>query len=262
MKKTKKISLIILIIILILVFTSIVSSQAISGLVEVIDASLIGKKLASGSIYNPDENSCITSKYTMLTVLLLENIINGKKTIVYVIDTNPNFKFNDSIMAISSRAAKELGENNNVQIAVKVTVLKEGTSVQPGNQNQQQNQQQTQTTTTSSTNINQTNQTSETQQTAISSLTSPIPIYTNAKQTNTTYYYIQVGAFKSKDNAIILAQKLKNLGYKVFIYYNQLYKVIVGPYTKQEEAIELKKLLSNILPNDQPFIFSANIIFE
>ncbi len=275
MNKSREIIVFFTILFFILNFSLILSSQTISGLVEIIDSSLIGKKLSSGSTYNPDENSCITSKYNMLTVLLLENIINGKKTIVYVIDTNPSYKFKDSILAISSRAAKELGETNNVQIAVKITVLKEGTSsssssatsqTQTSNTGQQQtstkttqtNTDKTQDTQTTQTNIGQESQTVTSSQTS----SSTIPIFTGAKQTNVTYYYIQVGAFKNKDNAILLAQKLKNLGYKVFIYFKDLYKVIVGPYTKYEEVTEIKKILLNILPKDQPFVFSTNMLFE
>ncbi|NMC66926.1 MAG: hypothetical protein GYA61_01745 [Spirochaetales bacterium] len=275
MNKSRRIIVYFTILFFILNFSLIISSQTISGLVEIIDPSLIGKKLSSGSTYNPDENSCITSKYNMLTVLLLENIINGKKTIVYVIDTNPTYKFKDSILAISSRAAKELGETNNVQIAVKITVLKEGTSsssTSTSAQSQTTSTGQSQTSTTTSqtstekTQDTQTTQTNTVQETQTSSNSMPnpslIPIYTGAKQTNVTYYYIQVGAFKSKDNAIFLAQKLKNLGYKVFIYFKDLYKVLVGPYTKYEEATEIKKILINILPNDQPFVFSSNMLFE
>lgn len=271
MNESKKIIYIFFILLIILNFSLSVSSQIISGLVEVIDSSLVGKKLASGSIYNPDENSCITSKYNMLTVLLLENIINGKKTIVYVIDTNPNFKYKDSILAISSRAAKELGETNNVQIAVKITVLKEGTSTSATSAtNQQQTSStqtssgndQTQTTQITSSNDGQAQPQTQTQELFTQNITGSIPVFTKARQTNITYYYIQVGAFKNKDNALSLAQKLKNLGYKVFIYYNQLYKVIVGPYGKYEEAVEIKKLLSSILTNDQPFVFSSNSVFE
>ncbi len=254
MKDSRKIILLLIILFFLAIFSLSIFSQNISGLVEIIDPSLNGKKLSSGYIYNPDENSCITSKYKMLSVLLLENILNGKKTIVYVIDTNPTFKYKDSILAISSRAAKELGQTSDLQIAVKISVLKEGTSDQTE-----------QTQTTQST--DQTNQLTSSEQqvqtqTTQTQVSSTIPIFTSGKQTNFTFYYVQVGAFKNRDNAIAIAQKLKDLGYRVFIYYKDLYKVIIGPYNKQEEAIEVKKILSNIFTKDKPFVFSSNLLFE
>ncbi|MFN3410627.1 MAG: SPOR domain-containing protein [Exilispira sp.] len=262
MKKSKKV----IIILLIFFYFSInIYSQAVSGLAELIDPSLIGKKLSSGTIYNPDENSCITSRYNLLTVLMLENIINGKKTIVYVIDNNPSFKFKDSIISISSRAAKELGETGNLQIAVKITVLKEGVSSVPSVSEKsspstplESEQKPAQTTTDTPTSTSQ-----AATQTSIMDYSAQIPVFLSGKQTNSNYYYIQVGAFKNKEDAITVAQKLRNLGYKVFIYYNnQLYKVIVGPYIKYEEAVEVKKILSSIFNKDKPFIFSSNYLFE
>lgn len=279
MKKISKQRLLFIIIILFFTFSIAIFSQVQSGLAEIIDPALIGKKLNSGSIYNPDENSCITANYNLLTVLLLENIINGKKTIVYVIDNNPSFKFKDSIIAISSRAAKELGETANIQIAVKITVLKEGitTTSQTSSTSQTTTSSSTIPTTTSSVTTptsttsttltpTQTQTATESQQTTqiptSKEMVGEIPIYTSGKQTKNTYYYIQVGAFKNKDNAIAIALKLRSLGYKVFIYFNQLYKVCVGPYSKHEEAIEVRKILSGIFINDKPFVFSSNLLFE
>ncbi len=255
--KNKKL---IIIVFFLIFFVLNIYSQSISGLVEVIDPSFIGKKLSSGTIYNPDENSCITSKYPMLTVLLLENLINGKKTIVYVIDTNPSFKFKDSIVAISVRAAKELGETGNNQIAVKITVLKEGTGIQSSQKEQ------TQVTSEDKQTINQPQDGQEKQvkeQETKKNEQFQIPIYTIGKQTSYTYYYVQVGAFKNRDNALAIAEKLKSLGYRVIIYFNKdLYKVLVGPYNNKEEVIEVKKIISSIFPKDQHFVFVTNLLFE
>lgn len=52
---------------------------------------------------------------------------------------------------------------------------------------------------------------------------------------------VQVGSFASRDNADGLQKKLKDKGYPAFVYRNAsenppLFRVRVGPYTKQDEA--------------------------
>lgn len=56
-------------------------------------------------------------------------------------------------------------------------------------------------------------------------------------------YYLQVGAFSSKDNAMALARQLGDLGNAQTVHFNQpdkvLHRVRIGPYTSKEQAESL-----------------------
>lgn len=269
-KKLLQLPILILCVLFLLINNNLIAySQDKSGLAELIDPVFSGKKFSSSLSYNPDENSCITSDYPILSVLLLENIINGRKTIVYVIDNTYQYKYKDSIIAISNRALSELGNSGEKQVPVKISLLKMGSGkVETPSTTQNIDSTGTQNSTTTQTGQSTPASAGE-NQTSINtgsesnlSSTSSIQIITGGQNTAKNYYYIQVGAFKDKNNALQLASKLKSLGYKVFIYYNNLYKVLIGPYNTYEEALEIKKLLSSIIQKDQPFIFSSSVLLN
>jgi len=208
-----------------LFFLFISSDSELTGIAEVFDSSLIGRKLSSGIIYNPDEYVASSNKFDYFSVLLLENLQNGEKTIVYIVDKR-DVKDPDVILYISKRAAIELGEYEKTQIPVKVTLLKKIDKSEYLNKIGEKDS------------ISETVQKEEGKNDTISQA-----------QDKEEKYYIQVGAFSEEENANKLKEKLLIYGYNAIIEKYQgktkvIYKVLVGPYT----YIEAKEIL-NILQN-------------
>lgn len=196
----------------ILLFIS--ASSNLTGIAKVYDSSYIGKTLSSGIIYNPDEYIAGSNKFDYFSVLLIENLTNNKKTIVYIVDKIEP-KSPDTIIYLSSRAAKELGEITRTEFPVKITLLKK---------------------------INKENYLEMIKQNESNEKNA-----TNEVKGN---YFIQVGAFYVKKNVDEVKTKLISLGFNVTIKEKKvnnkiLYKILVGPYTKteaQDVLILIKKL--------------------
>lgn len=192
--------------ILIIIFFLFVSTTSeLTGIVKVYDSSYIGRPLSSGIVYNPDEYIAGSNKFDYFSVLLIENLTNHKKTIVYVVDKiKPSSP--DIILYISKRAAKELGEIIKTEFPVKVTLLKK---------------------------IDKENYLQIMKETSKNALKEKDIVKNN--------YYIQVGAFFIVKNLEEVKNKLISLGFNVIIKEKKvnnkiLYKVLVGPYSKIEAS--------------------------
>jgi len=61
-------------------------------------------------------------------------------------------------------------------------------------------------------------------------------------------FYIQVGAFKNKEYALVVQKNLKKISYSTKIIKRQIdatyyYKLLIGSYQSREEAEEVKRML-------------------
>jgi cell division protein FtsN len=66
------------------------------------------------------------------------------------------------------------------------------------------------------------------------------------KQNQSGKYYLQVGVFRNKENALKLAERLQKLGFKPKTIYTSRYvKVAVGYFQTKREALKTKKELSS-----------------
>ncbi len=154
-----------------------------------------GKKTSNGERFNMNELTCAHKSLPFNTILKVTNLANGKSCEVRVNDRGP-FVLNREI-DLSKAAAVKLGMIGNGTTKVKLEIVKEGAN------------------------------TKLSQQTAASAKKIMKKLYGDTASTSSTtgkttpknltpgtYWDIQLGAFKSKDNAKQFAGKVSKAGFK------------------------------------------------
>jgi|YNPMSStandDraft_2_1061718.scaffolds.fasta_scaffold00088_5 rare lipoprotein A (peptidoglycan hydrolase) len=203
-------------------------SQAneINGICKLYDNKYIGKYFQSGYYYNPEDLVCSSRYYELYSLLIVENINNGKKTLVLVIDNSlPKEDEKDILLYLSKRAFVELSEIYSNILPAKVTLVKKL------NKNEFEN---------SLKNLNKSSQTEIQQKKEDSS---------NIDKTS-KIYYIQVGVFSKEENYKNVQNHLISLGFNVIIKEttinnNKAYKVIIGPFD-YDKISEILKIIQNL----------------
>ncbi len=158
-----------------------------------------GKKTSNGEKFNMNALTCAHKSLPFNTILKVTNLVNGKSCQVRVNDRGP-FVLNREI-DLSKAAAVQLGMIGSGTTKVKLEIVKEGAN------------------------------TKLSQQTAASATKIMKKLYGDAATTGNTasaqkkipagtFWDIQVGAFKSKDNAKARAKELSKAGFKDIVLQN------------------------------------------
>ena len=151
-----------------------------------------GKKTSNGERFNMNDFTCAHKSLPFNTILKVTNLANGKTCEVRVNDRGP-FVLNREI-DLSKAAATKLGMIGTGTTKVKLEIVKKGANTKISQQ-----------TAASATKIMK----KMYGDAATSSSTS-----TTKKLEPGTYWDIQLGAFKSKDNAKTFASKVSKAGFK------------------------------------------------
>lgn len=164
-----------------------------------------GKKTASGERYNQNAFTAAHKTLPFGTRLKVTNLNNGLSTTVVVNDRGPFKK--GRIIDLSNAAAKKINMIGTGTARVRIKSI--------GSSNVSQ-----QATTT---------------KTSVSS----------SYGTDSNTYYIQIGAFSSRDNANNAAQQLSNRGYNYRIKTGSggTYTVQAGPYSSRSKAESVRDTL-------------------
>ena len=154
-----------------------------------------GKKTSNGERFNMNDFTCAHKSLPFNTILKVTNLANGKTCEVRVNDRGP-FVLNREI-DLSKAAATKLGMIGTGTTKVKLEIVKKGTNTKISQQ-----------TAASATKIMK-----KLYGDAATSSTSTTTSTTKKLEPG-TYWDIQLGAFKSKDNAKAFASKVSKAGFK------------------------------------------------
>ena len=157
-----------------------------------------GKKTSNGERFNMNALTCAHKSLPFNTVLKVTNLANGKSCEVRVNDRGP-FVLNREI-DLSKAAAVKLGMIGSGTTKVKLEIVKQGANTKLSQQ-----------TAASATKIMK----KLYGEAATANSTSGIPAPKNLAPG--TYWDIQLGAFKSKDNAKAFASKVSKAGFKEIV---------------------------------------------
>lgn len=211
-------------------FFVLTQTNEINGICKLYDSNLIGKKFSTGYYYNPEDLVASSKFFEPYSLLSIENINNGRKTIVLVIDNSyPLSNEKDVLLYLSKRAFVELNELNSNLIPAKVTLIKKVSKNEIENIVKSNNQ--SEIKEASSSNFKSDNiQNKEDQQQKI--------------------YYIQIGVFSLEENYKNVKKTLESYGFNVIIKEivlnnKKAYKILVGPY-EFEKSKEILKILQNM----------------
>ena len=157
-----------------------------------------GKKTSNGERFNMNDFTCAHKSLPFNTILKVTNLANGKTCEVRVNDRGP-FVLNREI-DLSKAAATKLGMIGTGTTKVKLEIVKKGANTKISQQ-----------TAASATKIMK----KMYGDAATSSSTSTASTTNTTKKLEPgTYWDIQLGAFKSKDNAKAFASKVSKAGFK------------------------------------------------
>ena len=156
-----------------------------------------GKKTSNGERFNMNDFTCAHKSLPFNTILKVTNLANGKTCEVRVNDRGP-FVLNREI-DLSKAAATKLGMIGTGTTKVKLEIVKKGANTKISQQ-----------TAASAAKIMK-KMYGDTATTSASASTSTS---TTKKLEPGTYWDIQLGAFKSKDNAKAFASKVSKAGFK------------------------------------------------
>ena len=157
-----------------------------------------GKKTSNGERFNMNNFTCAHKSLPFNTILKVTNLVNGKTCEVRVNDRGP-FVLNREI-DLSKAAAIKLGMIGSGTTKVKLEIVKKGANTKVSQQ-----------TAASAAKIMK-KMYGEAAASSISSATTSTS--TTKKLEPGTYWDIQLGAFKSKDNAKAFASKVSKAGFK------------------------------------------------
>ena len=152
-----------------------------------------GKKTTNGERFNMNDFTCAHKSLPFNTILKVTNLANGKTCEVRVNDRGP-FVLNREI-DLSKAAAIKLGMIGSGTTKVKLEIVKKGANTKISQQ-----------TAASATKIMK--------KLYGDAATSTSTTSTTKKLEPGTYWDIQLGAFKSKDNAKAFASKVSKAGFK------------------------------------------------
>ena len=152
-----------------------------------------GKKTSNGERFNMNDFTCAHKSLPFNTILKVTNLANGKTCEVRVNDRGP-FVLNREI-DLSKAAAIKLGMIGSGTTKVKLEIVKKGANTKISQQ-----------TAASATKIMK--------KLYGDAATSTSTTSTTKKLEPGTYWDIQLGAFKSKDNAKAFASKVSKAGFK------------------------------------------------
>ena len=152
-----------------------------------------GKKTSNGERFNMNDFTCAHKSLPFNTILKVTNLANGKTCEVRVNDRGP-FVLNREI-DLSKAAAIKLGMIGSGTTKVKLEIVKKGADTKISQQ-----------TAASATKIMK--------KLYGDAATSTSTTSTTKKLEPGTYWDIQLGAFKSKDNAKAFASKVSKAGFK------------------------------------------------
>ena len=155
-----------------------------------------GKKTSNGERFNMNDFTCAHKSLPFNTILKVTNLANGKSCEVRVNDRGP-FVLNREI-DLSKAAATKLGMIGSGTTKVKLEIVKKGANTKISQQ-----------TAASATKIMK-----KLYGDAATSSTTSATTSTTKKLEPGTYWDIQLGAFKSKDNAKAFASKVSKAGFK------------------------------------------------
>ena len=156
-----------------------------------------GKKTSNGERFNMNDFTCAHKSLPFNTILKVTNLANGKTCEVRVNDRGP-FVLNREI-DLSKAAATKLGMIGTGTTKVKLEIVKKGANTKISQQ-----------TAASAAKIMK----KMYGDTAITSASASTSTSTTKKLEPGTYWDIQLGAFKSKDNAKAFASKVSKAGFK------------------------------------------------
>ena len=157
-----------------------------------------GKKTSNGERFNMNDFTCAHKSLPFNTILKVTNLANGKTCEVRVNDRGP-FVLNREI-DLSKAAATKLGMIGTGTTKVKLEIVKKGANTKISQQ-----------TAASATKIMKKLYGDAATSSSTSATTSTS---TTKKLEPGTYWDIQLGAFKSKDNAKAFASKVSKAGFK------------------------------------------------
>lgn len=186
-----------------------------------------GKRTANGEVYDMHKLTAAHKTLPFNTLVEVENLDNGKRVIVRVNDRGPFLK--DRIIDLSYEAAKKLECHSDGVVPVALRIVKADT-----------------VTAVDSGNV----------QAAIPMDQPPASPGKSEKEDTQAgveaprvKFYLQVGAFSEKDNALKMLKNLKlilaDVPFDIY-FQNGLYKVISFPLPSRTRAEELKKALKDI----------------
>ena len=158
-----------------------------------------GKKTSNGERFNMNALTCAHKSLPFNTVLKVTNLANGKSCEVRVNDRGP-FVLNREI-DLSKAAAVKLGMIGSGTTKVKLEIVKEGANTKLSQQ-----------TAASATKIMK--------KLYGTAATTGSTASTEKKLAAGTFWDIQIGAFKSKDNAKARAKELSKAGFKDIVLQN------------------------------------------
>ena len=153
-----------------------------------------GKKTSNGEHFNMNDFTCAHKSLPFNTILKVTNLANGKSCEVRVNDRGP-FVLNREI-DLSKAAATKLGMIGSGTTKVKLEIVKKGANTKLSQQ-----------TAASATKIMK-------KLYGDAATNSSASTSTTKKLEPGTYWDIQLGAFKSKDNAKQFASKVSKAGFK------------------------------------------------
>ena len=156
-----------------------------------------GKKTSNGERFNMNDFTCAHKSLPFNTILKVTNLANGKTCEVRVNDRGP-FVLNREI-DLSKAAAIKLGMIGTGTTKVKLEIVKKGANTKVSQQ-----------TAASAAKIMK----KMYGEAAASSTSATTSTSTTKKLEPGTYWDIQLGAFKSKDNAKAFASKVSKAGFK------------------------------------------------
>lgn len=199
-----------------------------------------GKRTANGEIYDMHKLTAAHKTLPFNTLLEVENLDNGNRVVVRVNDRGPFLK--DRIIDLSYDAAKKLGchADGVVPVALRIVNADSVTNIDTGNASDTIPIDQ-QSGTPGKTETGGTPKKVELKETE--------KPYVSPTEVPQTKFYLQVGAFSQKDNALRMLKNLKLILVDVpfdIYFQNGMYKVISAALPSRTRAEELKKALLDI----------------
>lgn len=189
-----------------------------------------GQKTSSGEVYDMFAMTAAHTTLPLPSYVRVTNPANGRSVIVRVNDRGPFHS--DRIIDLSYAAAYKLRLTNTGSGYVEIEAV-DAAIFKPSNTKLTTNQNTSQPVASNMTENK-------------SAVSTPAVTTTTAATANnnlvTTQYYVQVGAFKSDDNAQKLENRIESLdlatnkGIASALYKDGLYRVKVGPYASRQDA--------------------------
>ncbi len=245
----------ILVFILLVIF---ISGNSIIGISGQISENKIGYETISGISFNSEEFYIFSPYYNLYDIVKIVNIENNKETYGIVID-NSELDNRDLLLELSKRIYSELQAADIEQMPVKVEKIVSfqnfaEAKVKLNNLLGVSNKNSEEIDNTQDDSLKEIDDEKEDNDKSVDNEKDNIQdnneiIITDTDDLNKGFY-VQLGAFIKKENAVSVYNSMKQYGFDIYMIFEntnskKFYKIIIGPFS-WEKANEIKDLVRNL----------------